>query len=69
MRQYIIALNLSLQDHESPEQWLNKRLGSINLAGVGVHIEEVNNGQSNTKSRTRRNSPGETKGNSEKSSN
>lgn len=67
MRQYVIALNLSLPDHEKPEDWLNKRMGSIHLAGVGVSIQEVNNVQTSTKSRTRRESSGETKRNSEKS--
>ena len=41
MRQYIIALNVSLPDNISPKKWLSSKVGSVDLANVKVHIEEV----------------------------
>ena len=43
MREYIIALKVTLSELENPEKWLQKKMGSINLRGVDVHIEEINN--------------------------
>ena len=65
MREYIIALKVTLSELENPEKWLQKKMGSINLRGVDVHIEEVNN-ESKTKSRPKPRSSGETAKNSNK---
>ncbi len=68
MREYIIALKVTLSDIENPEKWLQKKMGSINLRGVDVHIEEVKN-ESKAKRTPKSRSSGETKENSDKTSN
>ena len=50
MREYIIALKMKLPANITPEQWVKQKIGSVNLAGVEVHYEEINN-ESETKSR------------------
>ena len=65
MREYIIALHISLPPNQTPESWLSKKLGSIDLAGIDVHIQEVKD-ENKTKGNTKTRSSGETKRNSEK---
>lgn len=65
MREYIIALKVTLSELENPEKWLQKKMGSINLRGVDVHIEEINN-ESKTKSGPKSRSSSKTTGNSDK---
>ncbi len=65
MREYIIALHISLPPNQTPENWLSKKLGSIDLDRIDVHIQEVKD-ESKTKSNTKTRSSGETKRNSEK---
>ena len=68
MREYIIALKVTLSALENPEKWLQKKMGSINLRGVDVHIEEINN-ESETKRKPKPRSSGKTTENSNKTSN
>ena len=42
MREYIIALKMKLPANVTPEQWVKQKIGSVNLAGVEVHYEEIN---------------------------
>ena len=65
MREYIIALKVTLSELESPEKWLKQKIGSINLAGVEVHYEEIKN-ESEIKSRPKPRSSNKTTGNSDK---
>ena len=65
MREYLIALRMKLPANITPEQWVKQKIGSVNLAGVEVHYEEINN-ESKTKSRPKPRSSGETAKNSNK---
>ena len=65
MREYIIALKMRLPDNITPDEWVKQKIGSINLAGVEVHYEEINN-ESETKSRPKPRSSSKTTGNSDK---
>ena len=65
MREYIIALKVKLPDNLRPEEWVKQKIGSVNLAGVEVHYEEINN-ESETKSRPKPRSSSKTTGNSDK---
>lgn len=66
MRNYIIALNVTLTDIERPEDWLRKKIGSVGLKDVDVHIEEVVNNESKTKRGSKTRSTGVSKENSDK---
>ena len=66
MRNYIIALNVTLTDLEQPEDWLRKKIGSVGLKDVDVHIEEVVNNESKTKRGSKTRSTGVSKENSDK---
>ena len=68
MREYIIALKVKLPDNLRPEEWVKQKIGSVNLAGVEVHYEEINN-ESETKSRPKPRSSNKTTGNSDKTQN
>ncbi len=68
MREYIIALKVQLPSNMTPEKWLNNKIGSAKLAGVEVHYEEVKN-ESKAKRTPKSRSSGETKENSDKTSN
>ena len=68
MREYIIALRMKLPANTTPQQWVKQKIGSINLAVVEVHIEEINN-ESETKRRPKPRSSGKTTENSNKTSN
>ena len=68
MREYIIALRMELPDNLRPEEWVKQKIGSVNLAGVEVHYEEINN-ESETKSRPKPRSSSKTTGNSDKTQN
>ena len=68
MREYIIALKVKLPDNLRPEEWVKQKIGSVNLAGVEVHYEEINN-ESETKSRPKPRSSSKTTGNSDKTQN
>ena len=68
MREYIIALRMKLPANVTPEQWVKRKIGSVNLAGVEVHYEEINN-ESETKSRSKPRSSNKTTGNSDKTQN
>ena len=68
MREYIIALKMKLPDNLRPEEWVKQKIGSVNLAGVEVHYEEINN-ESETKSRPKPRSSSKTTGNSDKTQN
>ena len=65
MREYIIALRMKLPANVTPEQWVKQKIGSVNLAGVEVHYEEINN-ESEAKSRPKPRSSSKTTGNSDK---
>ena len=67
MREYIIALHVKLPPNQTPENWLKGklRLGSIDLDRIDVHYEEIKD-ESETKSKPKTRSSGETKRNSEK---
>ena len=68
MREYIIALRMKLPANTTPEQWVKQKIGSVNLAGVEVHYEEINN-ESETKRKPKPRSSGKTTENSNKTSN
>ena len=68
MREYIISLRMKLPANVTPEQWVKQKIGSVNLAGVEVHYEEINN-EIETKSRTKPRSSSKTTGNSDKTQN
>ena len=68
MREYIIALKMKLPANVTPEQWVKQKIGSVNLAGVEVHYEEINN-ESEAKSRPKPRSSSKTTGNSDKTQN
>ena len=68
MREYIIALRMKLPANVTPEQWVKQKIGSVNLAGVEVHYEEINN-ESETKRKPTPRSSGKTTENSNKTSN
>ena len=68
MREYIIALKMKLPDNLRPEEWVKQKIGSVNLAGVEVHYEEIND-ESETKSRPKPRSSSKTTGNSDKTQN
>ena len=65
MREYIIALRMKLPANVTPEQWVKQKIGSVNLAGVEVHYEEIKN-ESETKSRPKPRSSSKTTRNSDK---
>ena len=65
MREYIIALKMRLPDNITPDEWVKQKIGSINLAGVEVHYEEIKD-ESETKSRPKPRSSSKTTGNSDK---
>ena len=65
MREYIIALRMKLPAKVTPEQWVKQKIGSVNLAGVEVHYEEIKD-ESETKSRPKPRSSSKTTGNSDK---
>lgn len=65
MREYIIALKVKLPANTTPQQWVKQKIGSINLAGVEVHYEEIKN-ESETKSKPKPRSSNKTTGNSDK---
>ena len=65
MREYIIALKMKLPDNLRPEEWVKQKIGSVNLAGVEVHYEEINN-ESEIKSKPKPRSSNKTTGNSDK---
>ena len=66
MRNYIIALNVTLSDMQRREDWLQKMIGSVGLKDVDVHIEEVVNNESKTKRGSKTRSTGVSKENSDK---
>ena len=68
MREYIIALKMKLPANVTPEQWVKQKIGSVNLAGVEVHYEEIKN-ESEIKSRPKPRSSSKTTGNSDKTQN
>ena len=68
MREYIIALRMELPDNLRPEEWVKQKIGSVNLAGVEVHYEEIYN-ERETKSRPKPRSSSKTTGNSDKTQN
>ena len=68
MREYIIALKMKLPANITPEQWVKQKIGSVNLAGVEVHYEEIND-ESEIKSKPKPRSSSKTTGNSDKTQN
>ena len=66
MRNYIIALNVTLSDMQRPEDWLQKMIGSVGLRDVDVHIEEIGNNESKTKRGPKTRNTGVSKENSDK---
>ncbi len=67
MRQYIIAMKISLQDNQDPERWLVGTIGSVKMRKIEYTVEEIKDeNKSETKSRPKARSSRETKGNSEK---
>ena len=66
MRNYIIALNVTLPDIERPEDWLRKNMGSVVLKEVEIHIEEIGDNESKTKRGSKTRSTGVSKENSDK---
>ena len=68
MREYIIALKMKLPANITPEQWVKQKIGSVNLAGVEVHYEEIKD-ESEIKSKPKPRSSNKTTGNSDKTQN
>ncbi len=67
MRQYIIAMKVSLQDYQDPGKWLVGTMGSVMMTNIEYTVEEIKDeNKSENKSRPKTRSSREIKDNSEK---